>query len=272
MSVSSALASEASMHAAFAYNLEMAKHTQDLRDRFNNLYWITWAALLAYLGAANPRPEIVGSACVFLLIASITVLLSSLRWTAEYANHTAAVGSVALALHLNSERPGPTTFVRRFLLIGAFRPFVEFRGFVALPLRVPIWLHAGVLTCAFQSLGAAVAAYGVITNARVLNLAGLEFINPVWSPYAVGAGVAVFAACTFVSLAALLFTVAAIAERLPESRSASPSAPAIDPAGRGGAMDGQRQPEEARGDDMARLRGPESSSPVNRPPRRPPGT
>ena len=211
---SAAPPSEASLHAAMSHNLEMVKHAQDLRDRLNNLYWITWAALLAYLGAANPKPEIVAGVSAFLLVASVVVLLSSLRWSAEFANHVAAIGACARALRLNADRVDDLSR-RHLLLIGAYRPFDEFRGFVALPLRLPLFLHAGVLTCAYQSLGAAVATYGFVLNTDSLNRWGFKFFDPGWASAALAAACASFALCGVVCVLVYRFTIGAVAERIP---------------------------------------------------------
>lgn len=156
----------AALRVALEQNWLHARHQENLRERQNYLYWVSWAAVLAYLPAA----DIALSAAWFLfgLIAlfSAIVVSTSLKWTAEFDNHVTTAYFVAAELGLiEPAQPAQVGRLASLFSVRKFLSYPEFRGYMALPLDLPIFLNVGATMVIAQTLGLAVAigiaAYGL---------------------------------------------------------------------------------------------------------------
>src|SRR2546426_12287209 len=84
---------KSALERALQENFNHARHQETQRERYMALYWLLWAAVLAYVGRqgdfANKLAEnryIFG----FLSIMSLATLIVNLKWNAEFANHMTA--------------------------------------------------------------------------------------------------------------------------------------------------------------------------------------
>lgn len=100
------------LYFAISENWARARHVEVLRDRLTATYWLVWAAALALLGLSERETAGTGPDAPFLVIVSLgllgisfLVLGATLKWTAEYANHMAAIDTAARALHINKVAP-----------------------------------------------------------------------------------------------------------------------------------------------------------------------
>jgi len=150
-------------------NFSHARHQENLRERQNNVYWVMWGALLSFVYSKQGNVGEYPLLFVFLFVVSIAVLLSTLKWTAEYGNHVAAVAIIAQRLGLNAPVTNPVATAKGRSPL----PFVEFTGVMALPLRFPIALTVGAWMCGAHSFGIAAAA----------GLAVYGFTARSWQPY-----------------------------------------------------------------------------------------
>ncbi len=160
-----------SLRLSISENWRHARHAQELRDRLNNLYWVSWGAVLAYLhvtaSGSNPAPS-EEPALIFGLLAlfSALVLSATLKWTAEFANHVAGVYHSSLALglvtfdrHADSESVATRkTWLRQILGGGASLPYPEsVRGYMALPLNLPVIFNVGPAITIIVSVGLSIS-------------------------------------------------------------------------------------------------------------------
>jgi hypothetical protein len=164
-----------SLETALRENWNHARHVENLRDRYNSLYWFLWAAILSYVGRQGDfGARIQENKYLFGLLAvmSFAVLLTTLKWNAEFTNHMAAVSACARKLQLNADKN-----------IGANDPlpYPEFVGYMALPLKFPLPLNVSVWLALIHCLGLALAVFlfflgwtGSLKTSLVLgNVAGL---------------------------------------------------------------------------------------------------
>lgn len=174
----------AALIAALQENWLHARHVENLRERQNYLYWVAWGAILAYLASSSgARSTISGPdlTWLFVLMAvfSAVALSTSLKWTAEFGNHIAAVYYAAEELGLNkpaqmtdaSPTRGIRGKVRMFWSTRWALPYPEFRGYMALPLDLPIFLSVGPTMIVWQTIGLAVAIF----------LAAQPHVSPEWT-------------------------------------------------------------------------------------------
>jgi hypothetical protein len=167
-----------SLRLSISENWEHARHAQDLRDRLTNLYWVSWGAVLAYLHAtttgANPlSSKEAGFIFGLLALLSALVLSSTLKWTAEFANHVAGVYHASVALGLVTPRKDVTVqgWFNQILSGGASLPYPPFRGYMALPLNMPVILNVGPAVTVIVSVGLA-ASTGMCVRVWFGDLAG----------------------------------------------------------------------------------------------------
>lgn len=155
-----------SLRLSISENWQHARHAQELRDRLNNLYWISWGAVLAFMhvtttgsNPASTSREERGLIFGLLALLSALVLSSTLKWTSEFANHVAAVyhGSLALGLVVPKEGAETKGWLDQIRHGGASLPYPPFRGYMALPLNMPIFLNVGAAISMILSLGLAVS-------------------------------------------------------------------------------------------------------------------
>ena len=160
-----------SLRLSISENWQHARHAQELRDRLNNLYWVSWGAVLAYMhvtaSGSNPvSPQ--ESALIFGLLAlfSALVLSATLKWTAEFANHVAGVYHSSLALGLvafdrkaeGEKAAKKKTWLRQILAGGASLPYPEsVRGYMALPLNLPVIFNVGPAITIIVSVGLSIS-------------------------------------------------------------------------------------------------------------------
>ena len=165
------------LRLALTENWAHARHVENLRERLNYLYWVTWAAALTFVSATSgtagsdplDRQAVLCVLFIFMAIVSLIALFATLKWTSEFANHVMGVATCAAALHLNAPAE-PTSNRRgldRVLLAGAYLPYEEPTGFMALPLIAPIFLTVGALMPMVECLG-----FGLALGFSVANLSG----------------------------------------------------------------------------------------------------
>lgn len=187
--------SESALISALHENWLHARHAQELRDRLNNLYWVSWGAILALVkdDAVN-RPSLFA----FFVILSAVVISTSLKWTAEFANHIAAAYSVSERLGLVvPNRPG-----RRAISARRPLPFPEHVGYMGFPLEAPIFLNVGATLTVAQCIGISVAIW----------LVAYSFVGPTIASVL---GVLSFGFSVVVCFSILRLTAAAIEARQP---------------------------------------------------------
>lgn len=166
------LPSDESLRLGVSENWQHARHAQELRDRLNNLYWVSWGAVLAYLHVTSSGSNPVSQeeyALIFGLLAlfSALVLSATLKWTAEFANHVAGVYHSSLALGLVSvdkdaehdDAAKPKTWLRQILRGGASLPYPRsVRGYMALPLNLPVIFNVGPAITVIVSAGLSISS------------------------------------------------------------------------------------------------------------------
>jgi hypothetical protein len=130
-------------------NFTHARHQENLRERGINLYLLAWGAALGLVYTKGFELQKVPVVFWGLGLMSFAILVSCLKWSAEYGNHIAAVALIAQKLELNTAVDVPK---RRRIL-----PFSEFRGLMALPLHAPLYRNVGVIMSLLQSCGCAIA-------------------------------------------------------------------------------------------------------------------
>lgn len=165
------LPSPESLRLSISENWQHARHAQELRDRLNNLYWVSWGAVLAYLHVASSGSNPVSpeqQALIFFLLAlfSALVLSATLKWTAEFANHVAGVYHSSLALGLVSvdkdskieKGAKGKSWLRQILRGGASLPYPRsVRGYMALPLDMPVVFNVGPAITVIVSIGLSIS-------------------------------------------------------------------------------------------------------------------
>jgi len=85
-------------------NFYHARHQENQRERNIIWYWAIWSAILAYIGRDGAFiDKIDDNYYIFLLLAIISFasLLSTLKWSAEFANHISAIALISEKLGLN---------------------------------------------------------------------------------------------------------------------------------------------------------------------------
>lgn len=160
---------------AIDQNWVHARHSQELREKLTGLYWLVWGAALYYLG--TDQRDHFQSAVLFIAIAvaSMLAFASTLKWSAEFANHVAAVAVASRALGLNaaprrhrSRRAGHTvrgpSRLERAMGIGGYLPYRPFTGVMALPLPAPIFLNVGPLFAAITMFGLSLSVGLAVAN------------------------------------------------------------------------------------------------------------
>lgn len=160
-----------SLRFVIAQNWEHARHVENLRERLNNLYWISWGAVLAFVGtvgsaggSATPTP-VYTYLSFFLFVVSVIVLMSTLKWTAEFANHVAAVARASEELRLNRVATANEASALPWISRNQYLPYPEFKGVMALPLRWPLYLSVGGLMPIAQSFALSFALAFFVTAA-----------------------------------------------------------------------------------------------------------
>jgi hypothetical protein len=183
------------LRLALAENWAHARHMENLRERLNYLYWITWPAVLVFVSsdaANNPsldRRAELAVVFLFVAIASAIALFANLKWTSEFANHVMAAALCAQKLGLNTrgEEPERKTSLDRLWVAGSYLPFGSLAGYMALPLPAPIFLTVGALMPMVECLGVGLAVGFLVGNLDgALNQVGITI-----SPIPQGADIAV---------------------------------------------------------------------------------
>lgn len=142
------------LEKALQENLSHARHQETQRERYMALYWLLWAAVLAYVGRQGDFASKVAEnkwIFGFLSIMSLATLIINLKWNAEFANHMAAAATIADRLGLN--RSAPTRDPNWPL------PYPEFTGYMALPLKFPLLLNVGPWLSGTHFLGVALSVW-----------------------------------------------------------------------------------------------------------------
>jgi hypothetical protein len=120
------------------------------------LYWLIWAAVLAYVGRQGDfASQVAENKWIFgfLSIMSFATLIVNLKWNAEFANHMASAAAVSDRLGLN--RPiQPQAQTPNWPL-----PYPEFTGYMALPLKFPLLLNVGPWLSGIHCLGVALSVW-----------------------------------------------------------------------------------------------------------------
>jgi hypothetical protein len=174
-----------SLLAALHENWAHARHQEQVRERHNYLYWVSWAAVVAFAGTQHLALSDVAMAplYVFLMLFSVVAVLATLKWTAEFSNHIAAVYKTSRKLRLIRPDPAPEV-TSRFRWFASVKPALPYpahlKGYMALPLDMPIYLNVGATMAIVQALGfaASVALF-------VWSLCGKDYL---WLGLVVGAG------------------------------------------------------------------------------------
>ncbi|MGD0122684.1 MAG: hypothetical protein ABSC46_09010 [Candidatus Limnocylindrales bacterium] len=144
----------ASLHENWAH----ARHQEQVRERHNYLYWVSWAAVLAFASTQKLALSDVAMAplYVFLMLFSAVAVFATLKWTAEFTNHIAAAYRTSLKLGLVEPvaAPEPSS---RFRWLASVKPALPYpprlTGYMALPLDMPIYLNVGATMAIVQALG-----------------------------------------------------------------------------------------------------------------------
>ena len=158
--------SKESLFLALQENFAHARHQEALREKVVAVYWTAWGATVGFVYAKTGSFSDYPVLFVLLALVSLPVLLGTLKWSFEFGNHIAAISALSLVLHLNhlqttgrNKKPNDSS-----LTVDDYLPFSEFRGYVALPLRTPLYLNVAVtligLECIGFALSSAIAAYG----------------------------------------------------------------------------------------------------------------
>ena len=143
-----------SLEKALQENFAHARHQEIQRERYMALYWILWAAVLAYVGEKGNFASSVADNYYlfgFLSVMSFATLIVNLKWNAEFANHMAAAAAIADKLTLNSSTPEQARTANWPL------PYPEFTGYMALPLKFPIYLNVGAWLSVIHCFGFALS-------------------------------------------------------------------------------------------------------------------
>jgi hypothetical protein len=144
-----------SLETALQENWNHARHVENLRERYNSFYWFLWAAILSYVGRKGDfGNNIQENKYLFGLLAvmSFAVLLTTLKWNAEFANHMAAVSACARKLRLNGDKNDASSKWNPL-------PYPEFVGYMGLPLKFPLPLNVSVWLALINCLGLAIAVF-----------------------------------------------------------------------------------------------------------------
>ena len=147
------------LEKALAENFNHARHQETQRERYMSLYWLIWAAALAYIGRQGDFSTKLAENTpifTFLLVMSLATLVLNLKWNAEFTNHMAAISAIAARLHLNrttQKQAEPTNWPL---------PYPEFTGYMALPLKVPFLLNVGPWLSGIHCIGFMLSA-GLLT-------------------------------------------------------------------------------------------------------------
>ena len=181
----------ASLHENWAHS----RHQEQMRERHNYLYWVSWAAVIAF--AATQKLALYDAVMwplyVFLVLFSLVALFATLKWTAEFTSHIAAAYRTSRALGLVEPLSVPEK-PSRFRWLASVKPALPYpshlRGYMALPLDMPIYLNVGANMAILQGLG-----LGASVALLIWSLSGY-----VWLALVVGA-------CAFAMAVALCFRV-----------------------------------------------------------------
>jgi len=132
---------------ALQENLEHARHQENLRERLTFMYWAAWSASIGFI--YQKGGDLLSYPWIFLLlfVISIPVLISTLKWSSEFANHMNAAASICNELGINI----PNIKDRKFFT------YPEFSGYMALPIKVPIYLNIAVILSIMECLGLALS-------------------------------------------------------------------------------------------------------------------
>jgi hypothetical protein len=152
-----------------------ARHQETLRERQNAVYWVAWGAVLAFVASSGhspfdpdlaPENRATFSLVFFVMgLFSAVTLGTTLKWSAEFANHVTAAFESASALHLiapitdaggeshgsKSGRTNPRKISAPSR--GRFLPYPEFRGYMALPLDLPLIFNVAPAMLVLQVVG-----------------------------------------------------------------------------------------------------------------------
>jgi hypothetical protein len=162
-----------------AENLSHARHQEVMRERQNNLYWALWAGSLAFVFKGGETGLSTHSG-LFVLIAAISfcVLLTSLKWNAEFGNHIAAAAKIGEFLEINKVRLDLKDSDQPWL------PYDEFTGVMALPLRFPMQMSVGPWISVLHCIG-----FGTAIYLAILGFVGDQIVAGISGIIAVIAGV-----------------------------------------------------------------------------------
>ena len=142
------------LEKALQENFNHARHQETQRERYMALYWFFWAAVLAYVGRQGDFASKVAENWFifgFIAIMSLATLILSLKWNAEFANHMAAAAAIADTLRLNCSTQTQVQTPNWPL------SYPEFSGYMALPLKLPLYLNVAPWLSAIYCLGVALS-------------------------------------------------------------------------------------------------------------------
>lgn len=165
---------EGALEKALQENFNHARHQETQRERYMTMYWFLWAAVLAYVGRQGQFETMLAQNKFifgFLVIMSFATLIVNLKWNAEFANHMAAA-AIAKRLGLNYSTKGQEQTPNAPL------PYPEFRGYMGLPLKFPVYMSVGAWLSIIHCFGLALSVWLFVYGLTDLNtslLLGLLF-------------------------------------------------------------------------------------------------
>lgn len=155
--------STCSLLAALEQNWEHARHEENLRLAYFTFYWVALASAIAFAVEKGQSKGLMALAdfwLVFFLLGLVSVftLLAVIKASEEFRNHVRAAQWIAENLKLNVPvSPGS-------------QPDIMFKGFMALPLPLPIRVNKVFKYLMYIAI---VATWAIATAGFMMRMAGL---------------------------------------------------------------------------------------------------